>query len=385
MKIHLGVIFGGNSVEHEISIITALQNIEHLDTDKYEIFPIFLTKDNKLFHHPSFFELSTFASFKEEDYKEYIFQKDDNKLFLKQKKNPLEKNYIDVLFPIVHGTNVEDGKLQGYLNRFDVPVIGPTPLSGAIGQDKAVMKDVLLGNKVSQIPYIWVIEKDGINEITHKVEQELSYPVILKPASLGSSVGIEIVENKEELKYALMRCFSYDDKVVIEKALTNFDEYNISMIGSKEYTKQSCIEKVLKDEEFLSYEDKYMSGSKSSKTEASQEQGMASLKREIPAKLDKKLERDILRETEKAFRVLQCNGVVRFDIIIANNTVYINEVNNIPGALSYYFWVASGMKHKDFLDEIINLDIQNYYKEKQLIRSFDTNILQLNGKKTTEE
>lgn len=377
MKVNVAVLFGGNSVEHEISIISSMQAIENIDKDKYNIIPVYITKELEMYSDSTFTSVDPFIDFDKSKYKQVAFVKVGEETFVRQIKglfNKLEER-IDVAFPIVHGTGVEDGTLQGYLKMFNLPITGPTVLGGAVGQDKAVMKDILTAHGVSQTKYLWVNSGQSIAQCVQEVEAKLSYPVIIKPASLGSSVGIEICHDKVELENGLTAGFGYDHKIVIEEALNGFEEYNISVFGTFDDYQTSVIEKVLKDEEFLSYDQKYVAGGKK---RGGKSAGMASLSREVPANIEKSVADTIDAQARASYRALNCNGLVRFDIIISSEgTVYINEVNNVPGSLSYYLWEATGYEYSEMLTKMIDQAINKFYKDQKLVQSFDTNVLKM--------
>lgn len=377
MKVNVAVLFGGNSVEHEISIISSMQAIENIDQEKYNVIPVYITKQLEMYCDPSFTSVDPFIDFDSSKYKQVTFVSEGSETYIRQIKglfNKLEER-VDVAFPIVHGTGVEDGTLQGYLKMFDLPITGPTVLSGAVGQDKAIMKDVLTANHVSQTNYLWVTTGQSINQCIEAIEDKLEYPVIIKPASLGSSVGIEICKDRIELENGLANGFGYDHKIVIEEALSDFEEYNISVFGTFDDFQVSVVEKVIKDEEFLSYEQKYVAGSKKTGGKTS---GMASLAREVPANIEESVRQEIENQARTSYRALNCNGLVRFDIIIGScGTVYINEVNNVPGSLSYYLWEATGYEYTEMLTKMIEQAVNKYYKDQKLVQSFDTNVLKM--------
>lgn len=374
----LGVIFGGRSVEHEISIISALQAIENIDKQKYEVIPLYIGKNNKWYSDESLLNIETFKDIENINKLDVVnLQNIENKIVVKKIKKKLFTSSIvtdlDFVLPIVHGTNVEDGKLQGFLETIGAIYGGPSVYSAVVGQDKALMKDLLKANQINQIDYFWCYDNENIESIHNKILDTIKYPVIIKPALLGSSVGIEVIENYEQLINLLPQSFSYCNKMVIEKFCSNFIEMNISLLGTYSDFEFSAIEQVAKSDEILSFEDKYMSGSKKSS-------GMASLERIVPAKISSSLEEKIHDITAKTFSVLNVQGICRIDLIIINEEVYINEINNIPGSLSFYLWEAKGVSYSELLDKIINIGATSYFKQQSLNCSFDTNVLNISAK-----
>lgn len=382
MRQKVAVLFGGKSVEHEISIISALQAMEHIDRNRYDVLPIYISKDNKFYTDDSFFNMDTFKDLNTATNSvfEVYLEKGDNQVIVKRSKgNVFKKNVVasvDILFLIVHGTNVEDGTLSGWANMFDVPVVGPSVLSGAIGQDKAVMKDILKANDISQTKYIWAYDNEDYNSVNERIKANIGYPVIIKPACLGSSVGIEIVEDESILESKLNECFMFDQKVVIEEYLTDFRELNISLKGSYDNIDVSVIEEVRKNDEILSYDDKYLQNAKGNKNS-----GMASLARQIPAILESNVSEQLISIAKKAFLVLNVQGIIRIDFMLVGNHVYLNEVNNIPGSLSFYLWEPKGIEYSELLNNLIEEAIQIYFNKKQKTYTINTNVLSIKGNK----
>lgn len=384
MKIKIGFLFGGVSVEHEISIISAVQAMNNIDTEKYDIVPIYISKDRTFYTGKMLMELDVYKDF--EDLKRYakkvtLVRKDDK--FYLQTVGLFKRNIeeIDIAFPIVHGTNVEDGTIQGYLNTLGIPYVGSSVLGSALGQDKVVMKQIFEACDLPVSPYIWFYDNEYLNstdEILKKIKK-LGYPVIVKPASLGSSVGISVVKKEDEIDEAIMDAITYDTKIVVEKMVENLVEVNCSVLGNYEYTQTSALEEVMSTEEFLTYKDKYIGGSKGSKSK-----GMASTNRIIPARISPKLKEEVENLSKEVFRVLNLSGVCRIDFLIdkKHEKVYINEPNTIPGSLSFYLWDAAGKKYKELLDEMITLAIKDYKNKAKKVYSFDTNVLSsFNGTK----
>ncbi|MDO4962511.1 MAG: D-alanine--D-alanine ligase family protein [bacterium] len=380
MKIKVGVIFGGETVEHEVSIITAVQAMEHINKDKYEVVPIYISKDRIWYTGAMLKEIDIYKDFNElKRYaKQVVLTKSKNGFYLQNTKGLFRRNItdIDIAFPIVHGNNAEDGTLQGYLDSVGIPYVGSRVLGSALGQDKVVMKQIFKDMKLPVVDYTWFFDSDYADDSEKIFEdvKKLGYPVIVKPATLGSSVGITYVKSEIELASAIEEAMKYDTKVVVESAVQNLVEVNCSVFGNYENQEASVIEEVTSDEDFLTYQDKYASGSKG---KLNQTKGMASASRIIPARIDSNLEKDIKDTSKKAFRALNLSGVCRIDYLIdkKTNKFYINEPNTIPGSLAFYLWEPVGKKYEDLLDEMITLCIKDYKRRSNKVYSFESNIL----------
>ena len=381
MKIKLGVFFGGKSVEHEVSIITALQAIENMDRDKYDIVPIYITKDNRMY-------CGDFVS----DIKQYknienllristqvtLVQKDNKVVLLRVNKKFYEKevyDYIDIAFPIVHGTNVEDGTLQGYLKMFNLPYVGCDVTASAIGMDKYVSKIILKENNIPVLECKCFYKNEKIEDIIKEVEANIEYPVIVKPINLGSSVGIVVAKNRDELEEGIEDAFTYARKILIEKAIKNLREVNCSVLGDYEECSASECEELDKTSDILSYEDKYMSGGKKT---GGQKNHMNAGVLKLPADIPNELKDKIQDLAKKTFKVLGCSGVIRIDFLIDEDTnnVYVNEVNTIPGCLSFHLWRAAGKEYKELLNDMIELALKRNREESNMVFSFETNVLE---------
>ena len=380
MKIKLGVFFGGESVEHEVSIISAIQAINNMDTEKYDIIPVYITKESTMYVGDNIGNIEAYKDIKKllSESQQVILIREDNKV--KLMKYPLKKlgnneyDYIDVAFPIVHGTNVEDGTLQGYFKTLKIPFVGCDVTASAIGMDKYVMKTVLRYNDIPVLDgqiYGYYEYEENAEELMNRIEKDISFPLIVKPVNLGSSVGIKIAKDRKELEEALEHAFNFARKILVERAVMNIREINCSVLGDFESAIPSECEEPIGSDEILSYEDKYISnGSKSGS------KGMSSLKRKLPADISKEMKEEIQKLAVKTFKVLGCNGVSRIDFIIENNEkVYVNEINTIPGSLSFYLWNATNMGYKDLLNKMIDLALKRAREEKDISYTFETNIL----------
>ena len=381
MKIRVGVFFGGKSVEHEVSVISALQACRSLNTEKYDIIPVYITKNGDFYTGENIGKIECYknipALLKESSRVIPVKESDGLHLLrypLKKFRNNLAA-VIDVVLPIVHGTNVEDGVLQGYLQTLGVPYASCDVISSAVGMDKYVMKTVFADNGIPVLPCSVVNVKEytkSAQAVFEKIENKTKYPVIVKPLNLGSSVGIRKAKNREELESALEYAFTFSIKVLVENAITELKEINCSVLGDYENAEASECEEPLANDEILSYQDKYTGGTKSGKS------GMASLKRKIPADIDGETREKIRDMAVKAFQALGCSGVARIDFMIdlSNGNIYLNEINTIPGSLAFYLWEPIGVKYSELLDRMISLALKRERENKALNFSFDSNILE---------
>ena len=238
MKIKLGVMFGGETVEHEVSIISALQAIQNLNKDKYDVIPIYIAKDRVMYTGDNLLEVESFKNFEtaKKIAKEVSLYKKDNKFYLQNTKGIIRKDItdVDVVLPIVHGNNVEDGTLAGFLDTIGIPYVGPHELGAALGQDKVAMKQVMSSSNIPIVEYTWFFDTEYLEnkDAILKDIKKLGYPVVVKPATLGSSVGITFVKNEKDIEDALEEAISYDNKIVVEKAVDNLVEVNASVLGN---------------------------------------------------------------------------------------------------------------------------------------------------------
>ena len=376
--IKLGVIFGGESVEHEVSIISAVQAMNKMDTEKYEIVPIYITKDKKWYTGEILKDIETYQDMnllKRYTKNVVLLEKKGRFILQSQGFFKREVKELDLMFPIVHGTNVEDGVLQGYLRTVGIPFVGSDVLASAVAQDKVVQKQIFECSDLPITDYIWFYDSEYLedSEAIIRKAKKLGYPVIVKPASLGSSVGIGTAHNEEELKEKIEDAINYDTKIIVEEMVKNLTEVNISVLGNYEMQDLSVIEEVMSDNDLLTYEDKYINGGKKGSSK-----GMLSATRKIPADITDKQTEQVKEIATTAFKALNASGNVRIDFLVDKKSkkVYINEVNSCPGSLAFYLWEPLNIDYTELLDKMINIAIKNYKKRLNKTYSFDTNILQ---------
>lgn len=376
----IGVIFGGETVEHEVSIISALQAISNIDKEKYEVVPLYISKERIWYTGEVLKDINFYKNFDRSQVKQVVLYKKNKEFRVKSVDGIFNRDitWIDIALPIVHGNNVEDGSLIGYLDTLGICYVGSRVLGSSIAQDKVVMKEVMAYNNIPVVDYTWFYDYEYIRnkkEVLKKIK-EVGYPVVVKPATLGSSVGITYVKSDKEIEGAIEEAINYDVKVVVEKAILNLVEVNASVIGNYEIKKVSSLEEVMGSDEILSFKDKYLSSSKS--------KGMVATSRVIPARISEELTKEIKDTSLKVCDVLNLSGVVRIDFLIdgKTNKFYVNEPNTIPGSLAFYLWKYDGLEYRELLNEIIDLALKEYKQRVKKVNSFESNILEnFNGSK----
>ena len=387
MKINLAVLFGGRSVEHEVSVISAVQAMASMNKEKYNIIPVYMTKKSEFYTGEKLMDINNYKDIPAllKECTECVFVRSEGKVqLIRQKMKKFGSNLIsdvDIAFPVVHGTNVEDGALQGYLQTLDLPYVGCDVLASAVGMDKYVMKILLkeAGFPVLDCCRFAAFDLDRIEECADEVEKKFGYPVIVKPINLGSSVGISKAKDRSGLIKSMEDAFAFSDRILVEPAVVQLKEINCSVLGDSESAEASVCEEPVQasDEDILSFEQKYVGGGGKS----GGSKGMASLKRKIPADISPEQEETIRRLAVDAFRSLGCNGVTRIDFMIdmATDKIYINEINTIPGSLAFYLWEPKGVKYPELLERMIQLALKRHRQAAKINYTFDSNILSMGG------
>lgn len=383
MKTTIGVFFGGRSTEHEISVISASQAMHAINAEKYEVVPIYISKQGKWYTGKALLDIQNYRNIPEllakveEVYMEPSFG--DYNLY-KKKRNLFGSNvikHLDVIIPVLHGSNGEDGIFEGLLETIGIPYAGCNTLSSANGMDKITMKMILKSCGIPVVNFVWFSDKEWYTrreEIINQIEKEIGYPVIVKPANLGSSVGIGRACNREELIDKIDGAEIYTTRIIVEDMVEDLQEINCSVLGDCDENQASVLEEPIKSGEILSYEDKYVGGSKGAK-------GMQASQKRIPADLPEKETKRIQFLARETFRVLSCHGVSRVDMIIDRKTrdIYVNEINTIPGSLSFYLWEATGISFEQLMDKLVELAIKRKREQGLKTVSYDHNIFNLGG------
>ena len=384
-KINVGVIFGGRSVENEISVLTAIQAMEAIDTEKYEIIPIYISKEGKWYTGQTLRKSDNYKDMA----KLYASCQEvclhptygDSNLY-KVKKSLFGSDVVcslDVILPALHGTNCEDGSFQGAIEMTGIPYASCNVLASANGMDKITMKMILKECGIPVIDYAWFCDKEWFDkeeQVIGRMETKLGYPMIVKPADSGSCVGFTAVHNREELKEAIESAVSYSKRIIVEHLVEQLKEINCSVLGNYYECEASVCEAPIRSGEILSYADKYLGGGKGSKGAVKQSEGMRSTIREIPANLPEKTTEFIRSTAVETFKALNCDGVARIDFMIdqADGKIYVNEINTIPGSLSFYLWEASGVSFTELTERLIRIAFERKRDSSFKTTSYKENI-----------
>ena len=396
MKITVGVLFGGRSVENEISVVTASQVMESMDREKYEIVPIYIAKTGKWYTGRELLDLKRYKDMPSlfRDCTEVYFKSiyGDRNLYSNGGFLGREKVVarIDTILPTLHGTNCEDGTLQGVLEVIGIPYVGCNTFASANGMDKISMKQILRDSGISVVDFVWFTDKEwdhSHKETVEKIEKSLAYPVIVKPANSGSSVGISPAHNEQELVDAIDNAAQFTTRIIVERMLSNLKEVNCSVMGDYYNCKASECEVPLRSGEILSYSDKYQGGgakgAKGAKCGAKMSagsklgsKGMSSLKRELPARIPADVTALVKDYAIRTFKTLGCEGLARVDLMIDqdDNRVYVNEINTIPGSLSSYLWDYTGIPFGEVIDTLIARSFERAREESFKVVDFGGNI-----------
>ncbi len=377
----VAVIFGGQSVEHDVSIVTAISSvIKPLElTKKYQVAPIYITKKGEWYSDDALKDITLYTSGKIVEFvrknEPMTLTLDGGLSLLKKTRLQTKKQNIDIVFPAMHGTNGEDGALMGMLEMVNVPYVGCSMPASALAMDKVLAKTVTAAAGIPVTEFRHFSKQyvhENIDVVIAECEKSLSYPLFVKPPHLGSSIGITKAVNKTELKNAIEVALHYDDSVLIEEAVNNLIEVTLPIMGNDRPIPALLEKPQTQDEEFFDFETKYMRGGKKGKSKSKGVHGYS----ELPAKLPHTLYEKAESVGVAVYKALGCSGIARVDMLIDNKSgrVYFNEVNPLPGGLYAHNWAQKGVSKVELVEKLIQ-----YAEERAAARqqqtSFDTSYL----------
>lgn len=381
---NIGVIFGGRSVEHEVSVITGMQIIENMDKSKYNTIPIYITKDGKFLSGES---LKNFKAYKDQDFHDgvevffkpeygnknlYYVKHNPKKLFKAEYDSVEVYEKIDAIFFALHGTFGEDGCTQGLFELMGMPYTGCGVMSAAVGMDKVIMRKVFESEDIPMTRYKYFFREElkNLKGVIEKCK-DLNFPLFVKPANLGSSIGISRVENALDLSKALEVAAHYDRKIIVEEAVVKPREINVAVLGYEEDLRVSVAEEPLGFKDLLKYEDKYVSGSKGAKSSQKHQN------KKLPAELKPELEKEIKELAKKAFSAIDGAGVARIDFLVDGDKAYVNEINTLPGSIAFYLYEVDGLMIKDLITRLIELGKERHSERAANNYSIDSNLFNM--------
>ena len=379
MKLKIGVIFGGNSLEHELSIITALQAMDNIDPEKYEVVPIYITKDLVWYSSGCLRFVDSFNNFNLiEKYAKKVNLINKNGRFILQSAGLIKRELTELhlVIPMVHGRGMEDGTIQGYLQLVGIPYVSNNIYSSVICQDKVFTKQLLEHNDLPTLKYVWFFDNEynKHKEELFKRIDKLNYPLIVKPATLGSSIGIRVVKQKEELDTIVNEVFKYDRKIIVEEKIDDVLEYQVSILKTNDKLFVSAIEEIETNLEYRNYTDKcnlenYLNGN---------------IVRTAPAKISGKMNDEIISLAKKTIAFLNNTGLSTVDFLYDKKSkkLYIDEINSIPSCFSHHLWEEANISYKELFTIMINDTIKNISKDSDMVKEMDMSVL--NGLKNSD-
>jgi D-alanine-D-alanine ligase len=378
-KTTVGVIFGSRSVEHDVSIVTAQQVMQALKPDKYDVVPIYITRDGEWVTGPGLRDLKTFQT---DDISEMMGMKDTlispstshhgmitppvSGLFA---RNQLRR--LDVVFPVVHGSHGEDGTLQGLLELADIPYVGAGVLASAITRDKIILKALIAQQGIPVVKSLPLSRHEWVNNpgaVLERIGAQLGYPVFVKPAALGSSIGVARADSADATRNYINVAANFDRRILVEQAVQDATEINCAVMGNYE-VRASVLEQPITFQEFLTYEEKYMRGEGAA--------GMKGAERQIPAPISDDLTQRIRQMAIQAFQAVDGRGIARVDFLMRKETdeIFLNEINTMPGSLAFYLWHEEGLSPSDVVDELIRLAIEAHADKRKTTYNYKTGLI----------
>lgn len=363
------VVFGGKSAEHDISIITGIQVLNKVDREKFDVFPLYLSRKGEMFFGKQLENLETYINFNEKAFKKATFLLGNKFLYLSKGKAFKRAFEVGCVINCCHGLNGEDGTLQGLFELCGIPQTSPSVLSSAICMDKTIMKDVLRANRIltpNSVSFSMFDFYFNQEEIFEKIQNNLNFPnnpCFVKPANLGSSIGISKCKNFQELEEAVEVAGKFDERIIVEESIENAVEVNCAVLGDGEFQIASKIEYPISWGKFLSFDEKYLMRKNAENLSENQK------------KLNEEIEEKIKEIAKNAFKVFNCKGVVRIDFLVKENEIYLNELNTIPGSLAFYLFKEEGIDFKGLLNRLITIAIKNNEEKQGKTFAYSSNAL----------
>lgn len=372
---NVGVFFGSRSPEHDVSIITAQFIIAGLKGMGYTVTPVYIGRNGSWYVSDSLGDIKMFQTDNDlSRLDNYVLDLEESrgKMVLEKKGLFGKKIVINLAFPAFHGQNGEDGTMQGLFEVLNMPYIGCDVASSAITMDKALTKEFYQGNNIETAPFITFTSNDwnkNEKELTNQIKSKLAFPIFVKPARLGSSIGITKVNNDAELIEAINVALHYDDKIVVEEGIKNLADLTCAVLGGNE-PQASLIQESLFDATFFNYEEKYLNGGGS-------QLGKAKHNLVIPAQINPEDTKKIEELSIRIYKLLGCWGTARVDYLYDRETrkIYANEINPLPGTLYHHLWKASGIEFPELLQKLIDLALERHKEKGKLLSTFNSSIL----------
>ena len=390
-KMNIAVLFGSRSCEHDVSIISAMQLMEAAKTAGFTVTPIYISRDGMWYTGDALFNVETFREFNP-------MGKGITRINLDVSANagdvwawppqraglfakvPAPIAHIDCAIPVFHGLHGEDGSIQGLFEMANIPYASSGVLGSSVGMDKIAMKQMLRGAGYPVLDFVWFTRdqlKSDREAVIAKVEKKIKYPAFVKPAALGSSIGVSRATNREELQKALDVAASYDRRILVEVGINHPVEINCAALGYGEDVRASVCEMPVPtaDGSFLTFWEKYLRNAGTKGNEASQ--GMKSLSRVVPAPIGEELTGRIQKMTTEIFKLLDCRGTVRIDFILDEfDMLYVNEPNTIPGSLAFYLWKECGVSFPLLVEKMVEDALRAHADQDSSVYAYDSTILQ---------
>jgi D-alanine-D-alanine ligase len=375
----VGVIFGSRSVEHDVSVVTAQQVMQALRPEKYEVVPIYITRDGRWLTGPGLRDLRTFQADNVAELmgiQEIIISPSTahHGAITPPVSGRFGRNQVqrlDVVFPVVHGSHGEDGTLQGLMELADLPYVGAGVMASALTRDKVMLKAILSHYGFPVVKHIAFTRQEwvsGADAVLAQIEKTLTYPIFVKPASLGSSIGVAHAKDAAEARNYINIAANFDRRLLVEEAVQEGIEINCAVMGNLD-VKASVLEQPITWQEFLTYEEKYMRSDGPA--------GMKGAERKIPAPIAGDLTQRIQQMAVDAFRAVDGRGLARVDFLVREQAgeVFLNEINTIPGSMAFYLWQESGMSPSEVVDRLIDLALEAYSDKRKTVYNYKTGLL----------